>query len=181
VARALTTLEAAPSGEGRRGVAIRRILVAVDLTSADGVVARAAFVEHDGDHPSSRAARRLVDEAALIARALGASLEIAYVRKGRARDVARPRNGESDALDDWIDDELAKLAGAVNEAGVACTTTSLQGSVRRTLVAHVKKMNPDLVVLGSHKRWHGLARSAEHILLHRQRRVLVVPTGGVEA
>jgi nucleotide-binding universal stress UspA family protein len=157
---------------------ISRILVAVDLTETAETVPlealEAARVVRPRDGTAST--ERLLREALALARGVGASLEIAYVRRTRARaEVEPPWNAVSDEVDEWIDRELAKLGQVACAAGVSCTTTSLEGPVRRVLVSHAKKMNPDLIVLGSHRSWRGLPRSAEHMLVRARHRVLVIP------
>ena len=124
-------------------------------------------------HSGPGAAPRLVAETIPLAQALGASLEIVYVRETRSQAEAALR--DVDKVDDWIDRRLGEMAESAAIAKVACMTTSLQGSMRRALVAHVKKTKPDLVVLGSYPRWHLVETCAQHILRDARRRILVVP------
>lgn len=155
---------------------ISRILVAVDLTETDETVPLEALEAARVIRPrgGTASSERLLHEALALARDVGASLEIAYVRRTRSRaEVEPPWNVTGDEVDEWIDRELAKLGQAACAAGVPCTTTSLEGPVRRVLVSHAKKMHPDLVVMGSHRR--GLPRSAEHMLVRARQRVLVIP------
>jgi nucleotide-binding universal stress UspA family protein len=170
-------------GEGRRKTAagaklsqpISRILIAVDLAdSADPVPWDALNAAHQRRHHGGPgAAPRLVAETIPLAQALGASIEIVYVRETPSRAPVGPR--DIDAVDDWVDRRLDEMAESAAAAGVACMTTSLQGSMRRALVAHVKKTMPDLVVLGSYTRWHLVETCAQHILRDAHRRILVVP------
>jgi nucleotide-binding universal stress UspA family protein len=153
---------------------IRRILIAVDLADSGSVPLDALNAAHQTRHHGGPgAAPRLVAETIPLAQALGASIEIVYVRETRSRAAVGPRN--VDVVDAWVDRRLEEMAESAATAGVACMTTSLQGSMRRALVAHVKKTNPDLVVLGSYQGWHLVETCAQHILRGAHRRILVVP------
>lgn len=155
---------------------IKRILVAVDLVDTGEAVPQEALNAAHAlrYHRGREAAQRLLAEVVPLAQALGASIEIVYVRETRTHDVVTGRP-DVDEVDNWIDKHLEKLTESVTAAGVSCITTSLQGSVHRELVAHAKNTSPDLVVLGSHGQWHFLESSAEHVLLEAHRRILVVP------
>jgi len=171
-------------GENQRGGAggalatqpIKRIVIAVDLAdSAERVPPGTLNSAHQTRHHGGPGAGpRLIAETIPLAQALGASIEIVYVRETRARG-ALAGSASVDEVDDWVDQRLEEMARSAAAAGVPCTTTSLQGSARRTLVAHVKKTNPDLVVLGSYARWHLVETCSEHILRDAHRRILVVP------
>jgi len=160
---------------------IKRILIAVDLADTPESVPRAALNTAHAlrDHVGSEVARRLIAEVVPLAQSLDASIEIVYVRETPTHDVAGGRSG-IDEVDDWIEQQLGKLAETVIVAGISCITTSLQGSVHRELVAHVTKTSADLVVLGSHGRWHFLESCAERVLLKAHRRILVVPILQIE-
>src|SRR4051812_9490114 len=104
---------------------INHILVAVDLTETEDPVPAqaldAARVVRCEAVPGG--CERLIAEALALARRLGASLEIAYVRRTRARGTLdAPLDPDADVVEEWIDRELMKLGQLVTSAGVPCTT-----------------------------------------------------------
>jgi nucleotide-binding universal stress UspA family protein len=75
----------------------------------------------------------------------------------------------------------SKLAAVAEASGVVGTTTSLQGSTRKTLAAHGSRRDPDLVVLGGRRHMRRVATYAAHLVRHGHHRVLVIPTQAIES
>ena len=141
--------------------AMKKILVAVDLSEPSQVV---------------------LDTAVSLARSLDAAVELVHVREPFVYPLTA-ENGlslqQEQALVHWIDRELAQAGDRVNQARVPCVTTTLQGSAAREIVAHARKTNADLIVVGTHGRGgvsHAVLGSvAERVVQKAKRPVLAVP------
>jgi nucleotide-binding universal stress UspA family protein len=140
---------------------VKKILVAIDLSEPSKAVVEAGLE---------------------MARALDASLELVHVREPYVYAVAGaygPSAAEEQALLHWIDRSLAKAAEEAHAARITCNTTSLYGSPAPEIVAHARKTEADLIIVGTHGRGgvrHAvLGSTAERVVQKAHRPVLVVP------
>jgi nucleotide-binding universal stress UspA family protein len=120
-----------------------------------------------------------------MARTFQASVEVVHVREtfsyvmpeGIVPTIPSPE--QQAAMDKWIDQSLSRFAASLNEAGVTCTTTTLDGSPAAQLVIHAEKVKADLIIVGTHGRGgisHAILGSvAERVVQKAHRPVLVVP------
>jgi nucleotide-binding universal stress UspA family protein len=140
-----------------------RILVATDFSST----AHAAF-------------RTALD----LAKALGATVEVVHVRTplGNIETAGiLPGSGREREIEDEIDANLTVLRDQALAAGVACITSSLEGTAHVSIVAHAQHIGATLIVVGTHGRTrlsHAVLGSiAEKIVQHTSVPVVVIPRG----
>jgi nucleotide-binding universal stress UspA family protein len=143
---------ASARGPGPRSFRIRRILLASDL---------------------GQKSTHLLEVAVDLAAALNASLEIVHVDDPmaaifeqeppmidtRLRLVTPPG---SEARAERIDRQLSAQAQLARDRGVICITTSLAGQPAAEVVAHMRKIAVDLVVVGV-ERWRFEEASREPV------------------
>jgi nucleotide-binding universal stress UspA family protein len=122
-----------------RAIAIRRILVATDLSrGSEGVIDAAIAFGRAFD--TSLELIHIADDLAVLLRAGGSNSGRAPAGRGR-----RLRN-------DLIDAALAKQCARVRAAGLSCVTTALEGRPASAILSHVRKVNADLMVAGIRPR-----------------------------
>jgi len=141
----------------------KRVLVAVDLAEPTG---------------------KVLETAALLARALDAAIELVHVREpfltALPGGVLMTR-AQEEAVTEWIDRSLAAATEALSDRGVPSIATSVDGFPESRIVEHARKVGADLLVVGSHGR-KGLAHAllgsvAERVLQRAPCPVVVVPVG----
>jgi nucleotide-binding universal stress UspA family protein len=140
---------------------IKRIIVGVDFSGATEAIVRATIT---------------------LASSFRATVDVVHVRQPFAYPMtggAIPTDAQKEVLFNWIDDALERVCGQFADAGVACITTSLDGSPAARLVAHAEKTAADLIIVGTHGRGglsHAILGSvANRVVQKAHRPVLVIP------
>jgi nucleotide-binding universal stress UspA family protein len=90
-----------------------------------------------------------------------------------------------DSIADELKEEHTKLEAfkdQLSKEGVNCEMLLIQGQINPTILGEIKKLNIDMVVLGSHghtKLYDLLAGSVcEYVLRHATVPLLIIPSGG---
>lgn len=142
--------------------AVRRIIVAVDL---------------------SPAASQVVDVALTFGKAFDASLDLVFVDDPlRAFMGVQAPDEDPKRPIDWqvADAALSAQCARVRAAGLSCITSALRGRTARTILSHVRKVGADLLIAGipHHGRVAGLFLPRTGFALARnfRRPILLVPT-----
>lgn len=132
----------------------------------------------------SSAAKAALEQAKELALRLGGGLELVHVVDESAyyvMPIGVPPVPPTflRELEEKLREHLEREAEGVRKAGLSCETAVLRGLAAPTLLAHVEKTKPRLVVMGTHGRtgWrHALLGSvAERVVQRARCPVLVVP------
>ena len=116
------------------------------------------MVPIDGSEPSTRA----MTFAAELAGPLGAEVELVTVMDLGQLDFYDNMYQTAEELEQWqarIQSDVLQVA-ADQLDGIRCKTTLLRGPTVKTLLAHMRATNPDLVVMGR------TGRTAVNRILH---------------
>jgi len=128
----------------------------------------------------SETARRALDRAALIAKALGEPLHLVMaVRPGVSRMITK---GTDEFIIDWVTDAEQQLHSIKSKAGVPEATTSVSDQDPATAICgEAESRGANLIVVGN-RRMQGASRVlgavASDVLKHAPCDVLVAKTTG---
>ena len=144
-------------------------------------IPRRILVATDFSEGSDRALTAAIE----MADAAGASIELVYVDQLPLEElplVFGTYDLEEGGYYAWVGRNLARCAARVQEAGITCQTTQLQGRPAAEIVRHAAEAGADLIVVGTHGRTglaHVLLGSvAERVVRHARCSVLTVPAAG---
>jgi nucleotide-binding universal stress UspA family protein len=120
-----------------------------------------------------------------LAKALGATVEVVHVRTplGDMETAGiLPGPEREREVEDEIDRGLTAFRDQALAAGVACITSSLEGTPQDCIIERAKQIGAKLIVVGTHGRT-GLSHLvlgsvAERIVQHASVPVVVIPRGG---
>jgi nucleotide-binding universal stress UspA family protein len=137
----------------------KRVVAAVDFSTATAVV---------------------VEAAASLARAFGATVDVLHVREPVRDTLKRLTLPPTDTgPHEEIDRALDALVEQLVEQGIAAVSTSLDGIPSKRIVEHARKTGSDLILLASHGRTgaaHALLGGvAERVAQHASCAVLILP------
>lgn len=155
----LTRSRTGTPGAGPWDMRLKRVVAAVDLSAPTAVV---------------------VEAAAALARAFGATVDVLHVRepvRDTLKRMTQPpvETGPHEEIDRALDALVERLV----EQGIAAVSTSLEGVPSKRIVDHARKTSSDLILLATHGRTgaaHALLGSvAERVAQHASCAVLILP------
>lgn len=133
----------------------------------------------------SDSARKVIDQAALLARALGAKIWLLHVAEPDPAFVGYkgdPTVMRDDVAEKYHDEhrQLQAMGQALRDGGLDCVALLVQGATVETILREAANLSADMIIIGSHGKG-ALKRlligsTSEGVLHHCEIPLHVVPT-----